>query len=304
MDDDVPLAQLLNKKPSKLDDDTPLANLAKGGAALKRKDSKGGAAAKAGAAGAAKAKGRPAAAPKAKDSSGAPGGTKRKRDGSSSSSSSSSSSDSDSSSEDAKKKGGKGRSKGKGSKGQKMKLLKKKSAKAEGDGGEKEEEVSDQEEHNIKINRNRSKKESAVAEFLCRWWYVLDDWPPNDPEMYEKKLSEKGYRKVALDVWEWVPEVDKDGRKKVYELAAFRGVFRDSAGGLIDVRPQETCPCQANMMKKELPVLQELLVKAYENQIKDLDNSKYNETVLRQSLNAQLTKHRNLLAQYKEMGTR
>jgi len=137
--------------------------------------------------------------------------------------------------------------------------------------------------------RERSTKEQVVADLLCRWWYALPEWPPNDDAFYKVELEKKSLRKVPIQEWEWVPEVDKQGHHKVYELKQFRGLFRNSNGDLVDLRPKETCPCYANFMKKEVSELYELLVTALENQIKDLVNSKYNETQLEAELKVKLT---------------
>merc|ERR1712232_1154200 len=89
-----------------------------------------------------------------------------------------------------------------------------------------------------------------------------------------------------------VPEKDEKGRTKVYELTQFRGIFRDQQGDFIDMRPQESCPCHSNMMKKELPDLYQLLVKAYENQLEDLKSSVYDETLHTQGVKSALNRVR------------
>eukprot|EP00401_Gymnodinium_catenatum_P019913 CAMPEP_0117505000 /NCGR_PEP_ID=MMETSP0784-20121206/25145_1 /TAXON_ID=39447 /ORGANISM="" /LENGTH=272 /DNA_ID=CAMNT_0005300385 /DNA_START=53 /DNA_END=871 /DNA_ORIENTATION=- len=268
MDDDAPLSALALKPKVKVaqDDDTPLFALASSEA--KRPPSKGGAkGGKSGSGG--------AAAPKAGGGSKGRGkGLKRKLSDSSSSSSSSSDS-SDSSDEKAKKP---------------KKITKKKTSEGLGEnkGGKKKEE--------------RSAKDLVVAEFLCRWWYVLPDWPPNNEAMYQEELRKRNLRKVKVEEWEWVPEEDDGGRRKVYELSQFRGVFRNSASELIDLRPQETCPCYKNLVKKDLPVLYEMLVKAYESQIAELANSKYDERILTAELKTKLVKVKEKAFQAKQMG--
>merc|ERR1712232_670655 len=110
--------------------------------------------------------------------------------------------------------------------------------------------------------------------------------------MWQEKLKEAGYRKVTIEEGEWVPEEDSAGRKKVYELSQFRGVYRAGNGELVDLRPKETCPCFRNFMKKDLPVLYDLLVKAYESQLLDLKNSKYDEKKVEDEIKVKLTKTR------------
>lgn len=271
MDDDAPLSALVTAKPSKVDnkkktadDDTPLSQLA--GAAKPSNKTPG------------KPKTKPGAPPSNAVPSkpkGAP--EKRKRDSSSSSSSSYSSSSSGSD-KPLKKKGAKG------------KILKKKTTDGEID------------ENKVK-KKDRSIKEQVVADFLCRWWYVLPDWPPKEEAFYTAELDKQKMRKVKIEEWEWVAEIDGQNRKKVYELSQFRGVFRDQAGTMIDVRPQETCPCYSNMMKKELPDLYQMLVKAYELQLEDLKNSVYDETLMTQSLRSALNRAREKAHQAASLGS-
>lgn len=278
MDDDAPLLNLTNKTP-KFDDNTPLALLAN--PALKTKSGAGRPAAPKASVGAPKAVPKPgaAAAPgkgKGKGKPITPGKRKAAQSSSSSSSSDSSSSSSDS---QAKRR--------KATKGQRLKLLKKKGTTEDGfgvDGGGA-----------IK-NKERSTKETVVAQLLCRWWYALPDWPPSDDAYYKVELQKRSFRKVSIEEWEWLPEEDDKGRKKVYELSQFRGVFRSSNGDLIDCRPKETCPCFSNFMKKDIVDLWGLLVKAYEGQLVQLKTSKYNETKTAQEIKNALTKARNALA--------
>lgn len=263
-DDDAPLSVLATATPRKLDDDTPLSSLVGG------KPKNTSPAAKKGAAPPAP-KGRP---PSAKGKAKAAVlGAKRKQN---SSSSTTTESDSSSSEGAAKKQ--------KGTKAQKMKLLKKGQTDdfAE-DGGP------------IK-KKDRSVKEEVVAQLLCRWWYSDaykgKDWPPQDEAFYQAKLEESKLRKVTIQEWEWMPEVDEMGRHKVYEMSQFRGLFRNSAGDLIDLRPKETCPCLNNFMKKDMALLCSMLISAYENQLKDLANSKYPTEKTANDIQTALTKIR------------
>jgi len=149
--------------------------------------------------------------------------------------------------------------------------------------------------------RNRTSKEQAVAELLCRWWYVLPDWPPVDDAYYKAELAKRQFRKVSIGEWEWVAEEDSSGNKKVYELSQFRGLFRASNGDLVDVRPKDTCPCYTNLMKKDLPEVYDLLVTALENQMKDLKNSNYNEKQLEAELKVKLTSIRDKAYQARQL---
>jgi hypothetical protein len=279
MDDDLPLAALTKpKKSSNYDDDMPLVKLSTPGAPKK---------------------GRPTAtpaAPKAQTSPGkppAPGGAaagkakaRPKKQESSSSSSSSDSSDSDSSSSNAKG------AKKKATQRQKIRLLaKKKKAAEDNDDGE----------NNAIKKKERSPKEQVVVDLLCRWWYALPDWPPNDPGYYKEELEKRKLRKVSIQEWEWVAEEDDKGRHKVYELTQFKGIFRTSDGEKVDLRPMDSCPSFNNMVRKDLPELYSLLVTAYENQLKDLEASKYDESVLRDQLKTQLTRIREKASRANQM---
>lgn len=265
MDDDVPLAALAAKGPTKtpkLDDDTPLASLAKGSPAAAGKKP-----------GAVPVKGRPsgggaATKPKAKIA--------KKKGGSSSSSSSSDTSSSSS------------------------RPLRKKAAAKKGAVKKKvsQEDMDDNLDNAVK-NKNRTQKQQIVADLLCRWWfstpYLQTDWPPQEQSYYVSKLTEMKYRIVSIQEWEWVPEEDEKGRKKVYELTQFRGVFRNSEGGLVDARPKETCPCYSNFYAKETPTLLDMLLSAYENQLKELlAKSKYNTDAAAGHIKGKLTYYRDV----------
>lgn len=271
MDDDAPLSALARQP--KIDDDTPLASLAEAGGRPR-------ASPKAAPRGSPKAapRGSPKAAGKAKAA--AKGRPKRGR-----SSSSSSSSDSESSSSSNVKRPGT-------QKRTKMKVLQKQQTEdglgEDGGGAVKK--------------RDRSAKEQVVADLLCRWWYVLPDWPPTDQAHYEAELARRSLRLVSVAEWEWVPEEDEKGRRKVYELSQFKGLFRMSSGELVDARPRESCPCYTNFMKKDLVELYDLLVVAFENQLKDLKNSKYNEKQFEQELLARLTSVREKAYKAKQSG--
>lgn len=290
-DDDMCLASLAKPKGGpKFDDDAPLASLA----SLTRKPKPAGASgsgaspAKAGRPSSSAKPGAPRASPPKSrpSSSGQPGQKRKAKAGSDSDSSTSSDSDS-SSSDDTRpvKKAGKGGGKGKSRAAVKAK-------KEKGNGSDEEGKGSDDED-NVPVKRgDRSVKELVAAELLCRWWYVLPDWPPTDESYYNEQLKKRSLRKVTIQEWEWVDETDKNGMRKCYELSAYRGLVRDSAGELIDLRPQDTCPCFANMMKKDLPDLYMLLVKAYETQLEELKKSRYDETQLRLQLQAALVRAR------------
>jgi len=277
MDDELPLTALAKPKKSSHDDDVPLSMLAKPGASI--------------------SKGRPSLASKpgagVKPAAGAPGkpGIKVKRPASSDSSSSTSTGDSsDSSSESG------GKKKAKNKKGPQRLIVKKRKATGEGQDGDAEEEAD-----NKISKKTRTAKEQIVVDLLCRWWYAMPEWPPTDPAFYEAKLKENKLRRVSIQEWEWVPDVDDHGNAKVYELTQFRGIFRKADGDPVDIRPMGTCPSYENMMKKDIAELYTLLVKAYEEQLKDLANSKYDEKLVRDDLTRALSRIKEKARQAGEM---
>jgi len=262
MEDDAPLSALAAKPPKPANDCDDDTPLA----TLAEAKSKQASSSK-GKAAAKAVKGRGPAAAKAV--------AKRKSTGDSSSSSSSSDSSS-SSSDDDRPLGKKTRSK------------------------KREEDPEDKEDMKVR-KKDRTPKEALVAECLCRWWYALPDWPPDDEAFYKAALKQRKHRKVIIEEWEWVPELDEEGLSKVYELSQFRGVFRTSSGDLVDIRPKETCPSFSNFMSKPMTELYEFLIKAYENQLLDLKKSNYEEHALEAELRNKLTKAREKLHQARQV---
>lgn len=284
MDDDAPLSALAKapKTSSKFDDDTPLVALAAPAAAKPKVGAKVGASPT--------TKGLPRTSSATKGltaSKDKPPKPKKTASGSSSSSSSSYSSSSGSDSE--------GKAARKRKRVTKAKVVKRKVSQANVDGD------GDEEAQPPLKKKDRTPKEQIVAELLCRWWYVLPEWPPVDKEYYDAELKKRSLRRVTIEEWEWVPDVDSNGFRKCYELSQFRGVFRNSNGDMVDVRPQESCPCLNQFMKKDTTVLLDLLVKAYENQLKELQEVG-NEPKLENELRAQLTRVREKAYQASQVG--
>mmetsp|Transcript_63122 Transcript_63122/g.150487 ORF Transcript_63122/g.150487 Transcript_63122/m.150487 type:complete len:313 (-) Transcript_63122:143-1081(-) len=291
--DDAPLSSLITKGGKKYDDDTPLSALVVKKAAPKAQGSS--AAPKAAdAAAAAKAAGKGRG--KARSSTAASAGAKRKASDSDSSSSSSDSDSSSSSSDSQVKR--------QAAKGAKRKLLRKNKPASGGQGTGTEAEAEDDYgggEEYVSRKKDRTLKESVAVELLCRWWYALPDWPPSDNAYYEAELKKRGCRCVSLDDWEWVPEEDSDGLRKVYALSQFRGCFRCHSGELIDCRPKDTCPCYNNFVAKSLKELYSLLIKAYENQIQELQKAEGPDTPLEGELKVKLNAHRKKMQEVREI---
>merc|ERR1712224_1066649 len=58
---------------------------------------------------------------------------------------------------------------------------------------------------------DRDGKQKLVATLLCRWWYVLPDWPPRDVAYYDKRLETRNLRRVVIEVFDREPEMDSLG---------------------------------------------------------------------------------------------
>jgi len=116
----------------------------------------------------------------------------------------------------------------------------------------------------------RSAKQALVAQLLCRWWYVLPEWPPADYS-FESALAKHRLRRVPLRRFDMEPEIDERGFTKVYELGQFKGLFRAVGDRLYDLRPVEGRPSYDQLMQKSSPELHRLLVAAYKEQLAELE---------------------------------
>lgn len=133
-------------------------------------------------------------------------------------------------------------------------------------------EDDEQQEQRVIRSVTRSAKEQMVADLLCRWWYVLPDWPPADFD-YSAALARNNLRLVTLDQWEDEQDTDRTGRMKCYALTQYKGVYRDAAGGLRDLRPKEGKPCFSEFMTKSEKELKSLIVIALQKQLSILESS-------------------------------
>lgn len=125
----------------------------------------------------------------------------------------------------------------------------------------------------LKQVQNRTFKEQLIADILCRWWYVMPEWPPSDFD-FKAALEKAGLRLVSLDRWEDEPDQDKQGRVKCYALTQFKGLYRDARGALQDLRPKEGKPCFSFLYGKNEKELQGMLASALGKQIEILSHSK------------------------------
>jgi hypothetical protein len=141
-----------------------------------------------------------------------------------------------------------------------------------------ENEASDDEENDFanaqRVMRmiDRAPKEKLVADLLCRWWYVLPEWPPANFD-YASELDKNNLRVVGLDHWEEEPDQDSKGRVKCYAISQYRGLFRDAFQKLHDLRPLEGKPCFTELAKKSEKELSSLLVQAVSKQLEILSSS-------------------------------
>jgi len=143
----------------------------------------------------------------------------------------------------------------------------------------------------IRKPEERSWKQKMVTKILIRWWYCMEPWPPVDMN-YEELLRNAGYREVPIATWPEEEEIEifKGDIKlrKAYQMIQFPGVFRDSEGRYMDFRSHDSAPSYNNLITKSDDELQRMLICALQNQLKDLDNSVYNEDKLREDLEREL----------------
>eukprot|EP00929_Paragymnodinium_shiwhaense_P076868 TRINITY_DN39577_c0_g2_i1.p1 TRINITY_DN39577_c0_g2~~TRINITY_DN39577_c0_g2_i1.p1 ORF type:complete len:404 (+),score=118.20 TRINITY_DN39577_c0_g2_i1:54-1265(+) len=117
----------------------------------------------------------------------------------------------------------------------------------------------------------RDGKQRLVAKLLCRWWYALPDWPPRDIAYYDKRLEARKLRRILIQAFDRVPDVDEDGRTKVFSVPHYPGLFREATGRLWDLRPVLGRPSYDQMMSKTESELHRLVLDAYQNQLKELE---------------------------------
>ncbi len=70
---------------------------------------------------------------------------------------------------------------------------------------------------------------------------------------------------------------DAEGFLKVVEVEGYPGMFRDADNKVHDLRPRDSRPCKANLLKRTQLQLAELLKKAYEEQLKQMKEQKNTE---------------------------
>eukprot|EP00922_Rhytidocystis_sp_ex-Travisia-forbesii_P049768 GHVS01074060.1.p1 GENE.GHVS01074060.1~~GHVS01074060.1.p1 ORF type:complete len:417 (-),score=76.37 GHVS01074060.1:1571-2821(-) len=154
---------------------------------------------------------------------------------------------------------------------------------------EEEEEEDQSAGVSMGVIKNRTPKQQLVAQFLKRWWFALPPWPPTDYD-FNKVLEQRKLKWISLGEWEDAEDVDEKGYTKVYQISSFPGVFRDPNGEALDLRPKDSCPSYSNfIVKSELELLQ-LISKAINQQLVELQKSPYDETANRKNLMQELSK--------------
>mmetsp|Transcript_9940 Transcript_9940/g.16650 ORF Transcript_9940/g.16650 Transcript_9940/m.16650 type:complete len:213 (+) Transcript_9940:58-696(+) len=110
-----------------------------------------------------------------------------------------------------------------------------------------------------------SHKGLLVQRFLCRWWYAMK-WP----DMDSIGAPPAGYE----------------------SLEGFPGVFIstkvDSLGHILDLRDKETCPCLSNVCKWPSEQIKAMCIKAYDEQMKQLQAAEGDECKLMRELKKEL----------------
>lgn len=147
---------------------------------------------------------------------------------------------------------------------------------------EEDEDISENGDQSMTAQRvmrtvDRSPKEQLVADLLCRWWYVIPDWPPADFD-YGPRLAKENLRVISLDKWEDEPDLDSSNRLKCYPLSQYKGLYRDANQRMRDLRPTEGKPSFTEFVKKSEKELVTLLVGAINKQIEILSNSSERNT--------------------------
>lgn len=120
-----------------------------------------------------------------------------------------------------------------------------------------------------KPTEERDARQRLVAQLLCRWWWAMPPWPPENFDC-DAELTRLRFRRVSTLTFDREPELDEKGFRKAYELEQFRGCFRTSSGELLDVRPKEGRPSYDQLMLKTTPDLYRLLIAAFDGQLMEL----------------------------------
>jgi hypothetical protein len=116
------------------------------------------------------------------------------------------------------------------------------------------------------LYESECKKGQLIQKLLCRWWYAVT-WP--DPSTLPEKPP-----------------------KHYDELNGFQGVYvctsGDKVGHILDMRDKESCPSFSNYAKKSSRELKELLLKALEEQKRQLIEAEGSGTQTEKEINDEI----------------
>jgi len=153
----------------------------------------------------------------------------------------------------------------------------------------------------ISSNNMRPKhpNDKLVNELLCRWWYALPPWPPENYDI-SQKLIKNNLRLINSQDWKKEPKFDENGLEKCIELPGYKYVMLTSEGKTFDFRPEEGKPTYNNFIKMPRKKILGLLMKALEKQMSELNKrQKVVEVNLRKQVRNKLIKVQNM---YKNLG--
>ncbi len=85
-------------------------------------------------------------------------------------------------------------------------------------------------------------------------------------------MKELKLRLIEKSEWKLQPNLDDKGFTKCIEFDGFKNVYIDPQGIVHDLRPKDTKPSYNNFMKYPEKTLYELLIKALNKQISELEN--------------------------------
>ena len=119
------------------------------------------------------------------------------------------------------------------------------------------------------FSEKERKKAEMTTKILQRWWYALDDWPPED-YTYSDQLFDSKLRLVSKENWSVEPVFNENGLEKVLLVPGYAGLFVTHLGNVKDLRPTQSCPSFDNIFNKPMQEIREILVKALSNQIEQL----------------------------------
>lgn len=136
---------------------------------------------------------------------------------------------------------------------------------------EKKKKVKDQKKYvqYSEFSEKDRRKAEMTTKILQRWWYALDDWPPEDFN-YSDLLFENKLRAVSKENWSVEPIFNEEGLEKVLNVPGYTGLFINHLGNVKDLRPTQSCPSFDNIFNKSMQEIREILVKALSNQIEQL----------------------------------